>query len=290
MFRLGLSEILIFPMRHQIRLVHACSTWRNNPRALMSYHSLPTEGRFPPTDWSLLGSVDGDAEQRKETLGRVLFRYMPALTAHLLTRRGLSKDAAEELVQDFVCEKVLADDLIAKASPRRGRFRHFLVAALEHHVVSRWRFNAARKRRPATLSSLDSAGEPAAPSPGGKQSDVFDEAWARQVLAETLDRLKAHCSELAKHDVWGVFEARILLPALTGSAPVGYARLVKQYGFATPVQAANAAITARRMFARFLRAVVSQYVSDESAVDEEIRDLRRILARGTARSMPGFDE
>ncbi len=58
-----------------------------------------------------------------------------------------------------------------------------------------------------------------------------------------------------------------------------YDDLVRQNGFSSPVRAANALVTAKRMFTRVLRAVISEYQGDEAEIDSEIDDLHKILAR-----------
>jgi hypothetical protein len=37
-------------------------------------------------------------------------------------------------------------------------------------------------------------------------------------------------------------------------------------------------VTARRAFARALREVIAEYAPDEPAIDEEVRDLHRVLS------------
>ena len=51
---------------------------------------------------------------------------------------------------------------------------------------------------------------------------------------------------------------------------------------ASPSQATNTLVTANRMFVRVLRAVVRDYVASDEEVDEEIVELRRILAASGA--------
>ena len=58
-----------------------------------------------------------------------------------------------------------------------------------------------------------------------------------------------------------------------------YLALVERFGFASPAQASNVLITANRMFARNLRAVVAAYEFEEGNVDREIAELRSVLAR-----------
>jgi hypothetical protein len=75
-----------------------------------------------------------------------------------------------------------------------------------------------------------------------------------------------------------VFEGRVLTPLLHGGEQVPYAELVSRYRFVSPSQASNVLVTANRTFVRELRKVVAGYTSSEAETDEEIADLRRILA------------
>jgi len=38
-------------------------------------------------------------------------------------------------------------------------------------------------------------------------ADVFDVAWAREVIAETLRRMQAECEAAGRDDIWRVFRA-----------------------------------------------------------------------------------
>src|SRR5262249_45322974 len=111
-------------------------------------------------------------------------------------------------------------------------------------------------------------------------SDVFDVAWARELLGDVLRRMRAECEKSRRRDIWGIFQCRIVGPILDNAATLPYEQLVKGYGFRSPTQAANALVTAKRMFARLLRTVVGEYAVGEGAIDAEIRDLQQILARG----------
>jgi hypothetical protein len=98
------------------------------------------------------------------------------------------------------------------------------------------------------------------------------------VLDEALRRMRTHCGDSGRMDVWGVFEARVLAPALEGASPASYGELVQRFGFHSPSQATNVLATAKRMYARMLRWVVSEYARDAQEFEEEIGQLREILA------------
>jgi RNA polymerase sigma-70 factor (ECF subfamily) len=199
------------------------------------------------------------------------------LRNHLVRGRGLTPDAADDLVQSFLTDKVLEDGLIGLADPGRGRFRTFLATSLDRYLVSHIRAERAKKRGggarhlplTAELSVVD-------PTPSPHQS--FDVSWARQVLAEAVDSMCAQCLASGRAEVWGVFDGRVLSPLLHGGEQLSYAELVARYGFVSPSQASNVLVTANRMFVRELRRVVGAYTSTEAEADAEIADLRRILA------------
>jgi hypothetical protein len=70
----------------------------------------------------------------------------------------------------------------------------------------------------------------------------------------------------------------VLRPSVDGTPPLPYDQLVARFGFRSPGQASDVLMTAKRMFARTLRAVVGEYAEDEQAVEDEISEVRAILA------------
>lgn len=235
---------------------------------------------FPKTRWPEVSRAAQEMDQgNPEALGQLLAQYMPALKAHLVMGRGVAPDRADDLVQGFVQTKILQQGLIDRADRTRGKFRSLLLSALSNYVNSVVRREKARKRSPAGAPILnidDHADEALSSSP---PSAVFDVAWGREVLAEAVRRTQAWCEQAGRADVWGVFENRLLRPTLDQGEPLPYEQLVERYGLESPAQAANLLITAKRIFARELRAVVARYAGNASDVDAEIADLRAALSR-----------
>lgn len=238
--------------------------------------------RFPTTRWSLVAQAGlEDPENRREALDHLLSRYWPALHAHLVGDKRLPSEEAEDVLQEFIVGKILEKELIGQARQDLGKFRTFLLAALDRFVIDQFRRRNAKKHSPdggaaMVLDLGDHAGRlPASPAP----CDAFDTAWARGVLAETIDRMREECEASERLDLWGVFECRILGPILEGAEPVDYDVLVKRFHLQSPSQASNVLMTAKRMFSRVLRGVVAEYSQDSENIEAEIRDLREILGR-----------
>jgi RNA polymerase sigma-70 factor (ECF subfamily) len=233
---------------------------------------------FPTTEWSLVARAShSDADTRRRALTELLDRYVPAIKCYLTLAKRMDKDQVEDLLQGFLASKVLDEHLIEQADQERGKFRTFLLTALDRFIINQHRFEAAQKRSPAHMTSIDEQPEPA--ENGSGPAAAFELAWARQVIDQTVARMKEECQGSARMDLWEVFQARVLGPTLGQSAPVPYDDLVQRAGFSSPVQAANALVTAKRMFTRILRGVIGEYESDEEEIDSEIDDLHKILAR-----------
>jgi hypothetical protein len=79
-----------------------------------------------------------------------------------------------------------------------------------------------------------------------------------------------------------VFEARMLLPISDGTPAPSHEELCRRLRLESPVQSANALGSAKRLFTRIFRAVVSEYAADESEVESELRELWQIFSRPSA--------
>jgi RNA polymerase sigma-70 factor (ECF subfamily) len=250
----------------------------------------PPQPAFPATQWTLLERLQAQAQQSSqpggdpEAMTQLLRAYLPAMQAHLRRRWRLQADRAEDVLQSFVLEKVLTQNLLGKAQQRRGRFRSFLLTALDHFVINALKAERAQCRggdrvnRPLEEAALSVADE------GG--AEAFDRAWAQQLIDSALQRMRQTCQDSQRMELFHLFEQRVLLPTLREQPPPSYAQLVQTYGFASPTQASNALVTAKRLFRQVLRSVIAEYEPDERAISEEIRDLIEIFSRPRAGSPP----
>ena len=247
-------------------------------------------GAFPSTHWSLVQRAGhDDSASKRRALAEIIERYLPALRCHLLYTWRLDPHSVEDLLQSFVADKFLADDMVRSAEQQRGRFRTFLLSSLNHFVAGTFRSERSLKRAPRSTQPIEEGLAVADRDPAARPDLAFDIAWARQVLAQAVEQMAAECRAGARPDVWGVFEGRVLLPTLGHAEPVPYAQLVRRYGFASPAQASNVLVTANRMFVRTLRRIVGAYACDDAEIEQEIEDLRKILAGAQGRQVGDVD-
>jgi hypothetical protein len=238
---------------------------------------------FPNTSWSLIArTADSSTTVRRRALAALLNQYSPALRAYLVGRRRVDQERAGDVLQGFVVSKVLEQRIIRRADQTRGKFRSFLLTALDHYLIDEARADCAAKRSAgqatAPLQELSDADHPSR-----EDVDLFDLEWARQAVDVAIKRMHRECEAGGRTDVWEVFEGRVLAAAFDGPAPLSYEQMVQRFNLASPEQASNLLVTAKRMFARNLREVVGEYADDEPDVEEEVRRLKSILAQSGAR-------
>lgn len=203
---------------------------------------------------------------------------MPALRTFLILDRGLTPDRADDVLQSFVVSKVLEQAVLGRPDPTQGKFRTFLLATLKHFVIDLGRAEQLRDRAPGTGAAVRLDEAPELPADEPSPSERFDVAWAREVIGAAVALMKVECDTGGRPEIWGVFEGRVLRPALEGTAPADYGELVRRFGLRTPRQASNVLVTGKRLFARALRSVVSEYAQG-NAIDDEVNDLKAIAAR-----------
>jgi len=200
------------------------------------------------------------------------------LKGHLIRQMGFAPDDADDCVQGFVAQKVLGKNTLARADAARGRFRVFLLRAFRNFAIGEIRRRHARGRAAMHEGALRLDEAPEIVAAGGRLSHPLDVAWAQRVVAMAIERMRRECADKGRPDLWEIFSCRVLEPVLEQAALPSYETLVQRFGFQSPSQASNLLITAKRMFHRALVATVRDTVADESQVEEEIRELKAILA------------
>jgi RNA polymerase sigma-70 factor (ECF subfamily) len=135
----------------------------------------------------VLSAGQNDSPRFEEALEKLCSTYWYPLYAHV-RRRGHDAEAARDLTQGFFAE-VLAKGSIKSAEPARGRFRTFLLAALDNYLRHQHRDSHTVKRgRGTEIVSWDAqeaeqrfAHEPADNSSPDRE---FDRRWALATIAQ----------------------------------------------------------------------------------------------------------
>jgi DNA-directed RNA polymerase specialized sigma24 family protein len=234
-----------------------------------------TASRFHTTSWTLVVSARSNPEDLETLLGA----YWSPVYAYL-RRKGKSREDAADITQAFLADVLLNRDLIGKADRDRGRFRAFLLAALERFVIDAYRREHGRKgqRAPAVVPKDSALLEAAEPSDTDDPARAFYRQWATTALEITLGRLEEACTSDGLDRHWRVFEQRVVRPACDGCEPAAIARLVEEVGARDGPEISSMVNTVKRKFRVMLRDVVADTLDDPGELDGELADLRAFLA------------
>ena len=234
---------------------------------------------FPVTQWTMVdraATVSTDAGF--QALEDLLARYRPALSTYLVYVKKVNPDQAQDYIQGFLARKVLEGELLAQADKAKGRFRTYLLTAFNRYIQNEIEKQRAQKRTPdGGFVDLDEALDADAGVVPG--SSIYDMAWAQEIINECVKRVREECSASGRSQYWLLFEARVIDPILHGMEAPSYEDLMSRVSFDSPVQASNALITVKRMFARTIKKIIGEYADGEDAIEQELDQLRDIFAQ-----------
>lgn len=233
-------------------------------------------GQMHTTQWtmvltaSLEGSTEGSA-----ALDRLCRTYWYPIYAHV-RRRGKSPEDAQDLTQDFFA-RLLGKRYLKLADPERGRFRTFLLTALDHFVTNDWARNSALKRGANQTVSLVEIrdGEERyrhEPLDGASPDKLYQLRWAAALLESVVGQLRAEYVALQKEELFDALKACVWGDELEESYQSLATKLTTSEGALR--------VAAHRMRERYrtlLREAVAQTVASPQDVEDELRHLVSIL-------------
>lgn len=244
-------------------------------------HSNPAPGPgrvFVTTRWSVVLRAGGsDPAEAQSALEQLCQDYWYPLYAYV-RRKGLGPEDAADLTQEFF-SRLLARNFPEGIVREGGRFRSFLLTALNRFLVDEWRRTTSRKRGGNTFSTsleglIEERGEAAFL---GEMAHVetpehlFQRAWAETLFSTVLRRLSTECQ--ARGDArFQVIEPFL---ALDGDPPA-LADAAHQLGLTLPAFK-SLLHRFRQRYRELLHEEVGQTVADPADVDAELRGLLETL-------------
>jgi len=236
---------------------------------------------FLTTQWSLIENIKAD-QDRDRTLIDFLLRQYWKPVYYYLRRKGYDNEDAKDLTQDFFHEVVLNRDLVGRADQARGRFRSFLLFALNEYLTKQNIRERARKRIPkGKLISLEVAETPNLPQSVERASaeESYHYAWLSALLERVLADVRAECRRQGMETHWVLFHQRIVRPLMGGQSAISLTDLSQEHDISDAKKASNMIVTVKRRF----RIVLMQHVrrtllSGDQAV-EEMEELLQYLPK-----------
>lgn len=217
-----------------------------------------------------------DTTRAQDALARLCQTYWYPLYAYV-RRRGHSPEDAQDLTQEFFA-RLLERNWLGRADQQKGRFRSFLLSAMNHFLSDEWDKARAQKRggglQPVPLQ-FDTAEtryghEPADPV---TPEQNFERRWALTLLDEVLRRLRLEYEADGRTELFAA-----LHPCLVGDRTAQpYAELGVKLGV-NEGTVKTAVHRLRQRYRRLLRDEIAQTVAEPGEVDEELRHLFAVLA------------
>lgn len=236
---------------------------------------------FPTTRWSLIvqgGAARSPDDPAVDLVARI---YRPVLVLWLSRGGRIRREQAEDIVQSFFADKLNGDlrKLLTNADPKQGRFRALLASAMRRHVIDLRRAQQSTRRAPrdAAVLPLELLGD-LEETNGQPIPMIFDRIWAENVVAEAVRLTRHECKRDDRAEIWGIFESRVLAPAMDGLPASSHEALAKQWNLRDANESSNLLTTGKRMFARNLRAVVSAYATDADEAAAEMDELWAVFS------------
>jgi RNA polymerase sigma factor (sigma-70 family) len=216
-----------------------------------------------------------DTTRARDALARHCQTYWYPLYAYV-RRRGYSPADAEDLTQGFFA-RLLKLESLADVRRERGKFRSFLLAAMNHYLSDQRDRALAKKRGMQQTISLDSRS--AETRYGREPADtvtperLFEQQWALTLLETVVQRLRHEYETDGKGELF-----MGLRFAITGErSAVPYAELATQLGLSE--EAVRVTVhRLRRRYRQLLREEIAHTVTTEDEVADELQSLRRILS------------
>ena len=232
---------------------------------------------FLTTQWGLVAAAAQQSTLEAQAALEALYRLYCYPVYAFIRRRGHGRPDAQDLTQEFFVY-LLDKGTLGRADPRRGRFRSFLLGALDHFLAHAAERAQARKRGGGCQwvylddETAEARYQLAAPE-GLTAEQVFEARWAAALVESAFARLRA---ELGAQGKGPLFEA--LQPFLLGveSAPGPQQQAAEAVGLSL-AGFRTALHRVRRRCRALLREEVARTVANPADVEEELRHLYAAL-------------
>lgn len=234
---------------------------------------------FLTTHWSLIEDIQTEQDKDRALIGMLLERYWKPVYC-FLRRKNYSNEEAKDLTQDFFHEVVLNRNLVQRADQCKGRFRSFLLHALNQYLIDQERKHSAQKHIPKEkFVSLDVFDLPDLPQKAADLSpeDCFNYIWKSALLDRTLSEVETKCREEGMETHWFAFRDRIVEPILKGLEPTSLKEICYRYGIKDEGTASNMVITVKRRFQATLKNNLRSTVISEHQINEELKEILELF-------------
>jgi RNA polymerase sigma-70 factor (ECF subfamily) len=223
------------------------------------------------TNWKAIFDAASSSATASKSREAVAQRYWGVIYAYV-RRSGIALAESDDVTQAFIADVLLGRNLLATASPDRGRFRSLLLASVRNYCVDHIRRSNASTRKPDGW--VMSIGESDVDLPDSATPErAFNLAWVHMLIASAAEEVKGRALSTNREMHWDIFDRRVLQPALVGAEPVSTEAFMRQWSISSPVQVANIVARMKRTFTAALMAELGNFDDDADSVATEVSTL-----------------
>jgi RNA polymerase sigma-70 factor (ECF subfamily) len=232
---------------------------------------------FATTHWSVVLAAGQDRDpQAASALADLCRTYWYPLYAYV-RRRGYEPADAEDLTQGFFLH-LLEGNSVAQADRRKGRFRSFLLGALNHYLAdSRDRALALKRGGGCHVVSIDAAEAEARymiePADQWSPDRLFERQWGLALIDEVLRRLRQGEVESGRGATFELLREHVVI----SGGDQGYTQVARSLGM-SEAAVRKAVQRLRWRYRQLFREAIRQTVEDPAEVELEIRHLCELIA------------
>ena len=241
--------------------------------------------RFQTTCWTKINDIKtSDKAKEQMIINELLGLYWKPVYCYL-RHKGNSNEAAKDLTQGFFYEVVINRNLIQQANKSKGKFRTFLLTALDRYARDMHQKDTAGRRKPSgKLFSLEEFDIPntSVDMPDLNAEQGFHYAWITDLLDRVFDEVEQECVNTQKEIHWKVFSARVLDPIFYNKKATSLSDLCAMYGIDNESRASNMVITVKRRLKKALERNLTRLSQSSKEVEEEIDELLKFFSANTA--------
>jgi RNA polymerase sigma factor (sigma-70 family) len=246
--------------------------------APLDSHSTPGDAaEFTTTHWSVVVLAGQNrSTQSAKALEKLCRTYWYPLYA-FVRRKGHSPHDAQDLTQAFFA-RLLEKNYVAQADRERGRFRTFLLAALNHFLADEWDKTQRLKRGGGReIISFDAASaeeryrmEPLDQLDAAK---LYERRWVTTLFDKVLVRLEAEYRDSGKGELFDGLKSSLLAE----DSGLSYAELGARLSL-TEDAVKQAVHRMRRRYRELFREEIAQTVAGPGEVEDELKHLFAVLS------------
>jgi DNA-directed RNA polymerase specialized sigma24 family protein len=230
---------------------------------------------FLTTHCSLIEDIQSGMDKDRALVGLLIERYWKPVYCYL-RHKGYDNEYAKDLTQSFFHEIVLNRDFVVRFDKAEGRFRSYLLHALNQFLIDKQRVESAQKRIPRDkLVPLDIAEPPELPQNVTNLGfeDCFNYVWKTELLDRTLSQVKTYYFEQGMETHWYAFNDRVVQPILQGNEPPSLREICNKNNIDDEIKASNMIVTVKRRFQTALKKNLRSTVISDNDLEDELKEI-----------------